>query len=161
MLSFSCRLSSATATAGRNQSFSSQISPDQGIQYIPLSPPAQGNSPTSFSSQISPNQGTQCRLSSATATFGSNQSFSSQIKAHSACRCLTAPRELTEIPPPTCNAMAQPGRSWPRRCEAFVPLARSCHMKGMPRASLHYRGHRGRHCCEDCNGTAARKRAAS
>jgi hypothetical protein len=55
----------------------------------------------------------------------------------------TGPRELTEIPPPTRNATAQPGRSWPRYREAFLPLARSYRMKRMPRASFHGRGHRG------------------
>jgi hypothetical protein len=89
MLSLSCTLSSATATLGSNRSFSSQISPDQGIQCISSSPPAQGISPRS--------------------------------------------------PSPTSNATAQPGRSWPRRREAFLPLAKSYRMKGMPRASLHCR----------------------
>jgi len=46
-------------------------------------------------------------------------------------------------PSPTRNATAQPGRSWPRRREAFLPLAKSYRMKGMPRASLQCRSHRG------------------
>jgi hypothetical protein len=70
----------------------------------------------------------------------------------------TGRRELTETLPPTRNATAQPGSSWPRRREAFLPLARSYRMKGMPRASLHSRGRRGSHCREDCDGATARRR---
>ena len=78
------------------------------------------------------------------AEIGPSRHRSAQIKAYSACRRHTGPRELTKILPPTRNATAQPGRSWPRRREAFLPLARSYRMKGMPRASLlHCRGHRG------------------
>jgi hypothetical protein len=82
---------------------------------------------------------------------------SAQIKAYSACRRLHDARELTKTLPPTHNATAQPGSSWPRRREAFLPLARSYHMKGMPRASLHCRGCQGRHCREDCDGRTARR----
>jgi hypothetical protein len=49
----------------------------------------------------------------------------------------SSPRSL----PPTRNATAQPGRSWPRRREAFLPLAKSYRMKGMLRASLQCRSH--------------------
>ena len=108
MLSSSCRWSSATAKAGRNRPFSSQISPDQGIAV------------------------------------------------HVAVT--TGRRELTETLPPTRNATAQPGSSWLRLREAFLPLARSYRIKGMPRASLHCRGRRGRHCREDCDGATARRR---
>jgi hypothetical protein len=38
MVPLSCKLSSATATFGRHRSFSSQISPDQGVQRISSSP---------------------------------------------------------------------------------------------------------------------------
>jgi hypothetical protein len=69
----------------------------------------------------------------------------------------TGPRELTEILPPTRNNMTQPGRSWPRRREAFLPLARSYRIKGMPKASLYCRGRRERHSRGDRDGVAARK----
>jgi len=46
MMQSSCKL---TSHVGRNRSFSSQVSPDQGIQRISLSPPDQVNSPRSFS----------------------------------------------------------------------------------------------------------------
>jgi hypothetical protein len=88
-----------------------------------------------LSSQISPDQG---------------------IAVHVAVT--TGPRELTETLPPTRNATAQPGSSWPRRREAFLPLAKSYRMKGMPRANLHCRGRRGRHCREDCDSATARRR---
>jgi hypothetical protein len=52
-------------------------------------------------------------------------------------------RELTEILFPTRNATAQPGRSWPRRREAFLPLAELYRMEGMLRASPHCRSHQG------------------
>jgi hypothetical protein len=73
--------------------------------------------------------------------IGPSRHRSAQIKAYSACRRLTDARELTKILPPTRNPTAQPGRSWPRRREAFLPLAKSYRMKGLPRASLHCRSH--------------------
>jgi hypothetical protein len=75
------------------------------------------------------------------AAIGPSRHRQAQIKAHSVCRRLYGSRELTEIPSPTRNATAQPGRSWPRRREAFLPLAKSYRMKGMPRASLQCRSH--------------------
>jgi hypothetical protein len=42
MVPLPCRWSPATATSGRNRSFSSQISPDQGRQRMPSSPRRQG-----------------------------------------------------------------------------------------------------------------------
>jgi hypothetical protein len=72
----------------------------------------------------------------------------------------TSPRELTEILPPTRNATAQPGRSRPRRREAFLPLARSYRMNGMPRASPQLLHSPREHCREDRVG-AGEKRAAS
>jgi hypothetical protein len=75
--------------------------------------------------------------------IGPSRHRSAQIKAYSACRRLHDARELTEILPPTRNATAQPGRSRSRRREAFLPLAKSYRMKGMPRASLQCRSHRG------------------
>ena len=146
MLPLSCRLSSATATVTSNRSFSSQISPDQGIQCMSSSPPAQGSSPRSFPSQISPDQGIQRTLSSAIATIASNRSFSSQVSSDQGIQCMwSSPRRkgAHRDPSPTRNATAQPGRSWPRRREAFLPLAKSYRMKGMPRASLQCRSHRG------------------
>jgi hypothetical protein len=73
----------------------------------------------------------------------SDQPRSAQIQAYCACHRLHGPRELTEILSPTHNATAQPGKSQPRYCEAFLPLARSNRIKGMLRASLHYYSHRG------------------
>jgi hypothetical protein len=72
-----------------------------------------------------------------------DQPRSAQIQAYCACRRLHGLRELTEILSPTYNATAQPGKSQPRYCEAFLLLARSNHIKGMLRASLHYYSHRG------------------
>jgi hypothetical protein len=82
---------------------------------------------------------------------------SAQIKAYSACRRLHRPKGAHRDPSPTRNATAQPGSSWPRRREAFLPLARSYRMKGMPRASLHCRGRRGRYCCGNYDGGTARR----
>jgi len=112
MVPLSCRLSPATATFGRNRSFSSQ-------QCLSSSPPAQGSS------------------------LRSSRHRPAQIKAYSACRRIHRARELAEILPSTRNATAQPGRSQPRRYVSVRPLARSYRMKGMPRASLHCRSHRG------------------
>jgi hypothetical protein len=88
-----------------------------------------------------------CRLSAVTATagrIGPSRHRSAQTKAYGAYRRHYDARELTEILPPTRNATAQLGRSWPRRREAFLPLAKSYRMKGMPRASIECRSHRGR-----------------
>jgi hypothetical protein len=71
--------------------------------------------------------------------IGPSRHRSAQVKAYSAGRRLPSAREPTEILPSTRNATAQPGRSRPRCRAAFLPLARSYRMKGMPRASLQCR----------------------
>jgi hypothetical protein len=157
MPSSSCRWSSATAIAGRNRPFSTQISPDQGYCSACRLHRPKGAHRDPSRPQISPEQGTQCTLSSATATVGSNRSFSSQVSPDRSIECMS-PSPPTQTLPPTRNATAQPGSSWPRRREAFLPLARSYRMKGMLRASLYCRGRRGRHCREDCDSATARRR---
>lgn len=79
-----------------------------------------------------------CRWSSATATVARNRPFSSQISPDQGIECMSSsdrPNGAHRDPFPTRNATAQPGRSWPRRRKAFLPLARLYCMKGMPRAS--------------------------
>jgi hypothetical protein len=86
--------------------------------------------------------GAHCHLPQARLpAIGPSRHRSAQIKAYSAYRRLHDARELTEIHPLTRNATAQPGRSWPRCREAFLSLAKSYRMKGMPRASLHCGSH--------------------
>jgi hypothetical protein len=118
----SCRLSPAAATFDRNRSYSSQISLDQGISACRRlhQPKGAHRDPSRHrSAQISPDPG---------------------IRAY---RLLRGAKELTEILPSTRNATAQPGRSWICHREALLPSARSYRMKGMPRAGLHCRIHRG------------------
>jgi hypothetical protein len=76
------------------------------------------------------------KLTCATATqagIGPSHHKSAQIKAYSAYHRLHNARVLTEILPRTRNSAAQPGRSQPRRREAFLPLARSERMKALPK----------------------------
>ena len=80
-----------------------------------------------------------------------------QIEAYSACHRLTDLRELTGIVFLTRNGTPQPGRSWSRRREAFLPLARSYRRKGKPRASLHCHGRPLKQFREYCDGAAAKR----
>jgi hypothetical protein len=162
MLSSSCRWSSATATAGRNRPSRHRSVQIKALQCMSSSPPAQGSSPRSFPSTDQPRARHTVHVVIC-HSHGWQQSVllipgqpRSKHRVHVAVT--TGPRELTETLPPTRNATAQPGSSWPRRREAFLPLAKSYRMKGMPRASLHCRGRRGRHCREDCDGATARRR---
>jgi hypothetical protein len=74
---------------------------------------------------------------------GRNRPFSSQISPDQGILCISSSRELTEILPSIRNSAAQLGRCQPRRCEAFLRLARSYRVKAIPRQSRYYRNHRG------------------
>jgi hypothetical protein len=71
---------------------------------------------------------------------GRYRPFSSQISLDQGARLLLEPNcvgKLTGKPLTRKSSAAQPGRSQPRRCEAFLRLARTHRIEALPRQSLH------------------------